>query len=109
VTDATATTRRRRPPAPVSISEQAQVQQPEPDPDDTRGWLRWVETREAPGREMLSPLMPPEHRLARAKIELDAVPTYVLRLSHIAEDSQAPIFIEIHGVPSSRAAGTSPG
>jgi hypothetical protein len=76
MTNATATTRRGRPPAPVSISEQAQqvlnsappldeAHQPEPDLTDTQGWLRWVETREAPGREMLSPLMPPEHRLAR--------------------------------------------
>ncbi len=108
MTDTTTTTRRRRPPAPVSISEQAQqalnaassldhVQQPEPDPDDTQGWLRWVETREAPGRAMLSPLMPPQHRLARAKVELDGVPTYVLRPSHVADDSAPPIFIEIHG------------
>src|SRR6266568_1020814 len=108
MTDTTTTTRRRRPPAPVSISEQAQqalnaassldhVQQPEPDPDGTQGWLRWVETREAPGRAMLSPLMPPQHRLARAKVELDGVPTYVLRPSHVADDSAPPIFIEIHG------------
>jgi epsilon-lactone hydrolase len=108
VTDATATTRRRRPPAPVSISERAQqalnmappldqVRQPEPDPDDTQGWLRWVETREALGREMLSPLVPPEHRLARTEVALDGVPTYFLRPSHVAEDSAAPIFIEIHG------------
>jgi epsilon-lactone hydrolase len=108
MTDATAATRRRRPPAPLSISEQAQqflntaspfdqVQQPEPYPDDPQGWLRWVETREAPGREMLSTLTPPDHLLARTEVELDGVPTYVLRPNHVAEDSEAPIFLEIHG------------
>src|SRR5215218_6757243 len=108
MTDATATTQRRRPPAPVSISEQAQqflntaspfdqVQQPEPYPDDTQGWLRWVATREAPGREMLSTLTPPDHLLARTEVELDGVPTYVLRPNHVAEDSEAPIVLEIHG------------
>jgi monoterpene epsilon-lactone hydrolase len=92
----------------VSISEQAQqalnaappldhMQQPEPDTDDPDGWLRWVETREAPGREMLAPLMPPEHRLACAKVEFDGVHTYVLRPNHVAEDSAPPIFNEIHG------------
>jgi len=53
-----------------------QVQQAEPYPDDTQGWLRWVETLEAPGREMLSALTPPDHRLARTEVELDGVRTY---------------------------------
>ena len=86
MTDAIATPPRRRPPAPVSISDQAQralnavasfdpVEQPEPDLDDTPGWLRWIETREALGRQMFSPLMPPEHQLARTEVALDGVPT----------------------------------
>jgi hypothetical protein len=69
-----------------------QVQQAEPYPDDTQGWLRWVETLEAPGREMLSALTPPDHRLARTEVELDGVRTYTLRPNHVAEDSEAPIY-----------------
>jgi acetyl esterase/lipase len=41
--------------------------------------------------------MPPEHQLARTKVELDGVPTYVLRPDHVTQDSAAPIVIEIHG------------
>lgn len=107
MTDAVSTPRR-RPRAPLSVSEQAQralnalppfdeAQQPEPDLDDIQGWLRWVEARETAGRDMLLPLMPPEHRLARPQVELGGVPTYVLRPSHVTEDSTAPIVIELHG------------
>lgn len=108
MTDAIGTPPRPRPPGPVSISEQAQralnaaasfdpVEQTEPDLDDTPGWMRWIETREALGRQMLSTLMPPEHQLARTEVALDGVPTYILRPNHVAEGSAAPIVIDIHG------------
>ena len=108
MTDATATTRRRRPPAPASISEQAQQflntappleETPELDLDDTQGWLRYIEAREAPGREMLAPFMPPEDRLARSQVQLGGVTTYVLRPNHVADatEAEAPIFLELHG------------
>jgi epsilon-lactone hydrolase len=103
----TDTARRGRPPAPASISEQAQQvlnrapafdhQQPVPDLDDTQGWLRWVETQEAPGREMLAPLMPPEDQLVRTTVDVDGVPTYLLRPAHVPQDGAAQIVIEIHG------------
>ncbi|WP_432836643.1 alpha/beta hydrolase fold domain-containing protein [Dactylosporangium sp. CA-092794] len=96
-----------RPPAPVGLSEPARraldalppvpVRQPEPDLADTQGWLRWIETREAGGREMLAPLMPPEDRLARTRAELNGVPTYILRPDHVTDDGAAPVVIEMHG------------
>jgi epsilon-lactone hydrolase len=106
MTDATATTRHTRPPAPTSISEQAQQalnaappleETPELDLDDTQGWLRYIEEREAPGREMLAPFVPPEDRLARSQVQLGGITTYVLRPSHVSDDREAPIFLELHG------------
>jgi epsilon-lactone hydrolase len=108
MTDATATTRRTRPPAPTSISEQAQQflnaappleETPELDLDDTQGWLRYIEAREAPGREMLAPFVPPEDRLARSQVQLGGVTTYVLRPNHVSDatEAEAPIFLELHG------------
>jgi acetyl esterase/lipase len=106
MTDTVETAQRGRPPAPVSISEQAQqflsalppfVQSVVPNLDDTEGWLRWVEEQEAPGREMLSAFVPPDHLLARTVIELDGVTTYVLRPPQVSGDGDAPIFLEIHG------------
>lgn len=106
MTDATATTPTRRPPAPASISEQARqalnalppfVQPAVPDLGDTDGWLRWVDEREAPGREMLSAFMPPDRLLARTEVRLDGVTTYALRPAQVSDDSEAPVFLEIHG------------
>jgi acetyl esterase/lipase len=106
MTDATATTRRTRPPAPASISEQAQQalnaappleETPELDLDDTQGWLRYIEAREAPGRELLAPFVPPEDRLARNQVQLGGVTIYVLRPNDVSDDREAPIFLELHG------------
>jgi monoterpene epsilon-lactone hydrolase len=99
-----AATPRTRPPAPASISEQAQQvlntlpplhETPDIDLDDTEGWLRYVEEREAPGRDMLAAFVPPEDRLARSELELAGVTTFVLRPTHVS--AEAPIFIELHG------------
>jgi monoterpene epsilon-lactone hydrolase len=106
VNDAPETTRRTRPPAPASISEQAQQalnaappldQSPTPDLDDTQGWLRYIQAREAPGRKMLAPFVPPEDRLARSTVTLGGVTTHVLVPSHAADHREAPIFLELHG------------
>jgi epsilon-lactone hydrolase len=99
-------TPRWRPPAPASISEQARQAlnaapplnpMPQLDLDDTHGWLHWVESQEAPGRDMLALLMPPTDQLARTTVDIDGVPTYLLRPTHVADDPTTPIVIEIHG------------
>lgn len=106
MTDRTTTTPRWRPPAPASISERAQQAlnaapplepMPQLDLDDTQGWLQWVESREAPGRDMLAPLMPSADLLARTTVDIDGVPTYLLRPTHVADDTTTPIVIEVHG------------
>jgi acetyl esterase/lipase len=70
---------------------------PQLDLDDTQGWLQWVESREAPGRDMLAPLMPSADHLARTTVDIDGVPTYLLRPTHVADDTTTPIVIEVHG------------
>jgi monoterpene epsilon-lactone hydrolase len=106
VTDTSTTTPRWRPPAPASISEPARQAldaapplnpMPQLDLDDIQGWLHWIESQEAPGRDMLAALMPAADQLARTTVDIDGVPTYVLRPTHVADDSTAPIVIEIHG------------
>ncbi|MCF1592283.1 alpha/beta hydrolase [Streptomyces muensis] len=69
----------------------------EPALDDTEGWLRFIEVRDAPVREMFAQYQPSERLLTRREIEVDGVRTYELVPGHLVEKDEAPIVVEIHG------------
>lgn len=102
------TVRQIRPPAPTSVSEEARaylslpsafasLQESEPDLDDVEGWERLIEARDLPVVQMFAPLMPPEGVLARGGIDIDGVKTFVLRPAGVTDNSDGPLYLEIHG------------
>lgn len=105
LSSAAAHVKRQRPPVPRSVSEQARralsvpvsAEAPEyPDLDDTEAWVAMIEAADAGVRSFYELTMPPPESFAVSSSEVDGVSNFVIRPAHV-QDSDAPIFIEVHG------------
>lgn len=94
------------PPVPSSVSAEAQAflglptrfgDDIRPDLDDIDGWIRWIDEKNAEIQAVLSERLPAEGMLERSEVEIDGVPTYVLRPGDLADNDELPIFLDFHG------------
>lgn len=100
-------TARAAPPAPASISEAAQRVLSSPTPykgaavpasiADTEGWLRYIEAGDAGMRAVFEARLPKDLPYEQRETAIDGVHTYVMRANHVADASDTPILVYIHG------------
>ena len=94
-------------PVPSGISPEAQQYLSSADPfgdsttpadlADAQAWIGWVESRDRMIASRLGSMLPADLPLERGEFKLDAATTYVLRPSHVPDDPDTPIYIDIHG------------
>ncbi len=100
-------TPRPAPPVPTSVSAEAQAYlaagsaygdaSSGGSPTDLEGWLRYVEERDAMLRAAIEPRLPAGLPLDRSLIDVDGVPTYVLRPHDVPDADDTPVYLDIHG------------
>ena len=98
---------RQHPPIPTSISAEAQRYlaapstygtEPEPtDLRDTDAWLRYIDGRNAVITQAVAAMAPADLPVQHSSFELDGVTTYVLRPDHVADSTDTPIYLDLHG------------